>query len=79
MTQTTWRGKPISELTSGELTEMLGIIDDLLTCQLHDPILEFSHIDAQGRLIAKVQGMEMKGKPVSITLRPDQIRGIGAE
>jgi len=59
--------------------DMIQIIGDLMGGQLHDPLAEFLHLDRQGRIVAKVQGMEMMGKPVSVTVRAEQVRGIAAE
>jgi len=53
--------------------DILQIIGPLLGGQLNDPVAEFLHMDAQGRIVAKVRGVEILGKPVNVALRPDQI------
>jgi hypothetical protein len=59
--------------------DKLRIIGDMLDGQLSGRMAEFMALDTQGRIVVKVTGMEMMGKPVMATLKPGQIEGIAAE
>jgi hypothetical protein len=59
--------------------DKLRIVGDLIHGQLRDHFARFLRIDGKGRIEAMVEGMEMMGKPVKVTLQPHDVDGIAAE
>lgn len=59
--------------------DKLRIVGNMLDGQLAGHMAEFMALDTQGRIVVKVVGMEMMGKPVTATLKPGQVQGIAAE
>lgn len=52
--------------------DKLRILGDMLDGQLRDKLATFVGLDRKGQIIAEVQGMELMGKPVKVTLGPMQ-------
>ena len=66
-------------VASYELGDILEIAGDLLAGQIKDCFAEFLHLDNQGRIVAKIQGAEMMGKPIIATIDPRRVTKIAAE
>lgn len=52
--------------------DKLRILGDMLDGQLRDKLATFVGLDRKGQIVAEVQGMELMGKPVKVTLGPTQ-------
>lgn len=59
--------------------DRLRIVGDMLHGQLRGYVVNFVGLDDKGKIVAEVEGMQMLGKPVKVTLNPQDAVDWAAE
>lgn len=59
--------------------DRLRIVGDMLHGQLRGYVVNFVGLDDKGKIVAEVEGMQMLGKPVNVTLDPQDAVDWAAE
>lgn len=59
--------------------DRLRIVGDMLYGQLRGYVVNFVGLDDKGKIVAEVEGMQMLGKPVKVTLNPQDAVDWAAE
>lgn len=70
------RGEAVARYRKGDKLRILG---DMANGQLRSEVAEFLRLDAKGRIIAQSVGIEVLGKPFTMTLDAGDVEAIAAE
>ena len=70
------RGEAVARYRHGD---KLRIIGDMATGQLRSQVAEFLRLDGKGRIIAQSVGMDIMGKPFTMTLDAGDVEAIAPE